>query len=314
MSQFCIAFYNLENLFDTVNDPLTLDDDFTESSDRRWNEKRLNKKLKKLGRVISSIGYQDIGHCPVILGIAEVENEEVIRRLTQSKFLRKKGYDLVHFDSPDERGIDTALIYRSRFFRVEEQQVHTLHLVNDRGQRDFTRDILHVQGILNGYRLHVLVNHWPSRRAGVELTEPRRIDAANRNLEVIESIRRDDPDARIIVMGDLNDDPHSPSVQTLTDNDLYNPMEELHRRGLGSLNYQDNWNLFDQILMSPNLQHPHPNPFRFREAHIHSPQDIREFRGRFKGNPFRTFAGRRYLGGFSDHFPVYTLFDLREDR
>ena len=311
MRKFTLGFYNLENLFDTRDDPRTMDDDFTADSPRRWNEKRFQKKVRKLGRVISHIGYSEILYPPVLVGIAEVENEEVVRALVESKYLRKKGYDLVHFDSPDERGIDTALIYRSKFFRVLEQQVHALNLTDSRGRPDHTRDVLHVYGELEGAAMHVLVNHWPSRRAGVSETEPRRLAAAEKNKEIVRQIRYNEPDARIVVMGDFNDDPASPSIRSLVDESLHNPMERLQQQGLGSLNHRGDWNLFDQILISPNLLPPPATELEFRQAGIHDPTDIREFRGRFKGNPFRTYAGKRYLGGFSDHFPVYSVFGLR---
>lgn len=309
-NHYTLAFYNLENLFDTVDDPFTHDDDFTATSKKKWNKKRFNKKVKKLGRVISNIGYADILHPPVIVGVAEVENEAVIRALVESKFLKKKGYDFVHFDSPDERGIDTALIFRSKYFEILDQQVHGLQLTDDEGKPDYTRDVLHVHGILEKEPVHVLVNHWPSRRRGAKETEHKRLAASEKNKEVVRQIFEEDPNSRIILMGDFNDDPHSESIRRLIDPEFYNPMEQLLTRDTGSLSYKGAWNLFDQIIMSHNFLQQHNNSFRFQDAKIHNPADIQQFKGRFKGNPFRTFAGRRYLGGFSDHFPVYSIFSV----
>jgi predicted extracellular nuclease len=310
ISTFNIAFYNLENLFDTHNDSNTLDDDFTPNSIKRWNKKRFQKKVKKLGEVISNIGFNEIGYPPVIIGVAEVENRAVLEALVNSNYLIKKGYEIVHFDSPDERGIDTGLLYRKDFFTVEHKETFTLMLKNEFGVRDFTRDILYVKGSLEGEPLHVLVNHWPSRRAGAEETAYKRIAAAIKNKEIVDEIASKDPAAKILVMGDFNDDPHSESIKELTLSSLYNPMEVLLTNYSGSTNYRGAWNLFDQILLSHNFLQQYGNSFRFDAARIFNPKEITEFRGRSKGNPFRTFIGRKYLGGFSDHFPVYGTFSI----
>lgn len=309
-SHFSIGFYNLENLFDTIDDSRTLDDDFTESSEKNWNEKRFQKKVKKLGRVISSIGYEDIQHPPVLLGVAEVENAAVLDALVSSKFLRKKDYGYVHFDSPDERGIDTALLYRKDYFSVIKKEAHTVYLTDDKGSRDFTRDILHVHGTLEDQSLHLLVNHWPSRRKGTSETSHKRVTAANRNLEILENIFGEDPEARVIIMGDFNDDPTSESVQRLVTTEMYNPMEVLLTKYEGTSSYRDTWHLFDQIIVSHNFLKGHENPFQFKTAKIFNPKEIQEFKGKYKGLPFRTYAGKKHLGGFSDHFPVYTIFSL----
>ncbi|MFT4697674.1 MAG: putative extracellular nuclease [Flavobacteriaceae bacterium] len=311
--QFTIAFYNLENLFDTVNDNNTLDDDFTESSDKNWNEKRFRKKVKKLGGVISQLGYNEIKQSPALIGVAEVENRLVLEELINSKYLKKKGYNIVHFDSPDERGIDTALLYREEYFKVLHQEAIPLFLNNKYGERDYTRDILYVKGHLEKELVHVLVNHWPSRRAGTNETSQKRIAAADKNRAIISDIILEEPNAKIIVMGDFNDDPTSKSLQKLSETDLHNPMEQLHTRYEGSLNYKGSWNLFDQILMSNNFLQQHGNSFRFQEAKIFNPVELQENKGRYKGNPFRTYVGDKYLGGFSDHFPVYSIFSIKNN-
>lgn len=310
-NHYTVAFYNLENLFDTKNDPNKLDDDFTKEAKRKWNEKKFRKKIKKLGAIIQQIGYQDISHPPVIIGVAEVENKYVLQELVTSKFLKDKGYQFVHFNSPDERGIDTALLYRADYFKIIETQAITLHIKNDVGERDFTRDILHVKGVLDHETVHILVNHWPSRRAGSESTEYKRIAAATKNKEIAATIRANNPDAKIIVMGDFNDDPKSKSMQHLVGTTFYNPMELLHTKYAGSLNYKGNWNLFDQILISTNFLQQHGNTFRFIESKIFNPKSLTEYEGRNKGNPFRTFIGHKYIGGISDHFPVYSTFSIK---
>ena len=203
----------------------------------KWNTKRFKKKVKKIGRVISNIGLDDIGHPPVIIGVAEVENEYVLQELVASEYLKSKNYKIVHFDSPDERGIDTALLYRSEYFEVINAKAHTIIINNEEGERDFTRDIVHVQGALDGESVHILVNHWPSRRAGVEETAFRRMAVANEVRGIISMITSEEADAKIIVMGDFNDDPHSASIQQLISTDFYNPMELLLTNEDGSLSY-----------------------------------------------------------------------------
>lgn len=309
-NHYNIAFYNLENLFDTKNDTRTLDDDFTEHSYKKWNEKRFRKKISNLGKVISKIGIDKIGFPPVLLGVAEVENSFVLDTLIQSKHLKKKEYAYVHFDSPDERGIDTALLYRKKYVEILYKETHTLYITNELGERDYTRDILHVEAKLEEHAVHILVNHWPSRRSGTEETSQKRVAAATKNLEIINSILQKNPNARIVIMGDFNDDPHSESIKTLTSNFLYNPMDVLLSNYKGSLSYRDHWHLFDQIIISHNFLQGAPNPFQFKSAHIYNPKEIKEYKERFKHLPLRTFLGKKYLGGFSDHFPVYTLFSI----
>ena len=162
---YTVAFYNLENLFDTYNNPLTLDDDFTKTGSKNWNAKRYRKKLNKLSNIIAHIGTEKSYHSPAIVGVAEVENEMVLQDLINTKHLTHKNYGIVHHDSPDERGIDVALLYKKELFEVVHTKSYPLLLVNEEGERDYTRDILMVKGKLNGELMYVLVNHWPSRRS-----------------------------------------------------------------------------------------------------------------------------------------------------
>ncbi|MEM7186405.1 MAG: endonuclease/exonuclease/phosphatase family protein [Bacteroidota bacterium] len=310
ISRYSIGFYNVENLFDTEDDPDTLDDDFTVHSEKNWTEKRFRKKIRKLGKVISKIGYEKIDHPPVLLGLAEVENSEVLDALLDTKFLREKGYDYVHFDSPDERGIDTALLFRKKYFSVKNTETHTVYLVGEYGERDYTRDVLYVHGELEGQPVHVLVNHWPSRRKGTRETAHKRITASEKNLEIMNTIYSEDPNARIVVMGDFNDDPTSDSVKRLSSAQMYNPMELLLTHAKGTLNYQDQWHLFDQIIISHNFLRGYDNSFRFEEANIFDPEFVKEYKGKYKGHPFRTYVGKKHLGGYSDHFPVYAIFSI----
>ncbi|MEM8999090.1 MAG: endonuclease/exonuclease/phosphatase family protein [Bacteroidota bacterium] len=304
--RFTIAFYNLENFFDTKDDPDTLDDDFTPTGSRGWSKKKLTKKTNKLAKAIRHIGDDETQKHPILIGIAEVENSAVIELLFQTEQLEAINYGYVHFESPDERGIDTALIYDKDHFTVLGSQTIPLLIDNGNGGRDMTRDILYVQGKLNKEEVHVFVNHWPSRRDGEDETRYKRVKAAEVVLANIAAIQR--PNSNVIVMGDFNDDPSSESIQKLTASGfLFNPMQRLLTPDQGSANYKGKWGLFDQILISHTFLNYEKGTHSFKKAGIFSPRFLKEWKGRYKGNPFRTFVGKKYLGGYSDHFPVYII-------
>lgn len=301
---YTIAFYNLENLFDTNDDGETLDDDFTPDGKKKWNAKRYIRKLKKLSSVISQIGLKESGHLPAIIGLAEVENKKVLDDLLNTSSLKNRGYDIVHFNSSDERGIDVALLYKRSVFEFLDAEPVTLFLMNEEGERDYTRDVLVVTGNLKGEQIHILVNHWPSRRSGEVETEPKRINAAHLNLQIIAKIKKGTPNAKIIIMGDYNDNPTSTSVKEhLVTNEFYNPYESIYAKGKGTLTYNREWHLFDQIILSRNFLKK--SNFAFKEAHIFEESFLKEWKGKHKGSPFRTYIGKWHQGGFSDHFPVH---------
>ena len=303
---FTIAFYNLENLFDTFDDQYTNDNDFLPKSEKRWTEKRYRKKIRKLGYTISQIGTKTAKKHPTIVGLAEVENKLVLEDLLHSKALKKFNYKYVHYDSPDERGIDVALIYDASVFKVKHSEVFSLDLYDEDGNKDYTRDILLVKGKLNNEKLYILVNHWPSRHSGEELTEPNRLKASNRALEIISTIKSKDKKAKIIVMGDFNDGPFDKSVKQLVNNeDLFNPMESLKSYSRGSVNHRLNWYLFDQILFSTNFFEIKSKSHSFSKANIFDSEFLKQYKGKYKGGPFRTYVGLKYKGGYSDHFPVF---------
>ena len=303
---YTIAFYNLENLFDTFDDAYTNDNDFLPESDRHWTDKRYQKKIRKLGQVISQIGEKTSRKVPTIVGLAEVENRLVVDDLINSSSLKEHDYTVVHYDSPDERGIDVALIYNKAHFEVSHSEVFALDLFDEDGTRDYTRDILLVEGFLNGEKIHILVNHWPSRREGVELTEPARLIASNKVIEIITRINLEDENAKIIVMGDFNDNPNNKSIKNMVQaQDLYNPMSNLPTYTRGSLNHRKEWNLFDQILFTTNFFEYSEGKHSFSQVNIFDKDFLKQYKGKYKGSPFRTYVGYKYKGGFSDHFPVY---------
>lgn len=303
-----VAFYNVENLFDTVDNPKTADDDYTSKGKRRWTQKRYNRKIKKLSSVISQLGSNMSFHAPAIVGLVEVENSKVVQDIIHHKNLKKFTYSYVHYDSPDERGIDVALIYQKKFFEVQYSKTFSLELTDEDGEPDYTRDILLVTGKLNGELVHIFVNHWPSRRDGQELTEPQRIKASKLLRKAMDEVKRQQENPKFIIMGDFNDDPASPSVkQYLVTSELYNPMESLHEKGLGTLTFNKKWNLFDQIIISRNF-FDESTQHSFLYAEVFNKDWLRVYSGKLKSSPFRTYIGPWYKGGFSDHFPVYIYF------
>ena len=312
-----IAFYNLENLFDTENDPITFDDDRTPDGKDHWTKEIYQDKLKNMAKVIAEIGADVSGTTPAIIGVCEVENITVLEDLVNQKPLIKKDYGIIHFNSPDRRGIDVALLYKKKLFTPTSYKAKELLIYNDndKSKRVFTRDQLIVSGILDGDKINLIVNHWPSRRGGEKRSRSKRIKAAKLNRQIIDSLFSEDPYAKIITMGDFNDDPTSPSIKKylkaqrkkegLSIKELYNPMEDIAKKGLGSLAYRDNWNLFDQIIISTELTKKEFSSYRFYKAGIYNKTYLVNAHGRYKGYPYRSYAEGRYTGGYSDHFPVY---------
>ena len=312
-----IAFYNVENLFDTEDDPITYDDDRTPNGKDHWTEEIYQDKLKNMAKVISEIGADVTKNAPAIIGVAEIENRRVLEDLANQVVLLPKDYGIVHYDSPDRRGIDVALLYQKSLFRPVSTSKHELILYDndDDKKRVFTRDQLLVSGHLDGDLIHVIVNHWPSRSGGEARSRYKREQAAALNKKIIDSLFAIDPYAKIITMGDLNDDPDNTSVTKVlkaksdkekTDlKELYNPMASMAKKGIGSLAYRDSWNLFDQIIISDELLKDDYSTYRFYKAGVFNKNYLMNPRGRYKGYPYRSFANGAYTGGYSDHFPVY---------
>lgn len=308
---FTIAFYNIENLFDTKDDKNTNDDDFLPHSRKRWTQKRYNNKLTKIGNAISEIGTDDNEHAPVLVGLAEVENKEVLKDLVNIKTLDDEQYSFVHYDSSDERGIDVALLYKSKYFKVTHSETFAVYLEDENGMRDYTRDILLVQGLLEDESFSILVNHWSSRREGAEETEYKRIAAAKKINEIIQTVKNERPNENFIVMGDFNDNPNDKSIKLMEkESDLYNPFKTVWSRDTGSLNHDFEWNLFDQILCSYNLLGRSNSGFTYADADVFDDRFLTQYHGRFQGQPYRTYVGKKYKGGYSDHFPVFIRLKL----
>mgnify|MGYP003646398713 FL=1 len=310
-----IAFYNLENLFDTKNDSLVYDDDRTPDGKDHWTPLRYTHKIEHMAKVLSEIGSKENKTAPDIIGVCEVENLGVLEDLVHHEFLSAFNYGIVHFDSPDERGIDVALLYKKDAFVPVNFNSHRLLLFKLDGKRDYTRDQLIVEGLLDNEQIYFMVNHWPSRSGGEARSRPFRVEAAKLNKRIIDSVRRFNTHAKIISMGDFNDDPIDPSFKKvlkveknskkLDSTSLYGPMEKLYRKGRGSLAYRDKWNLFDQFYMTSSLINNPNEGYRYWKTGIFTPPYLLDPKGRYKGYPLRTYAGGSYIGGYSDHFPVY---------
>ncbi|MBZ9632330.1 endonuclease/exonuclease/phosphatase family protein [Salegentibacter sp. LM13S] len=312
-----IAFYNVENLFDTENNPFTFDDDRTPEGDDVWTQEKYRDKLQKLSGVMAEIGAEITKQPPAILGICEVENRRVLEDLINEPKLKKYNYGIVHYDSPDRRGIDAALLYRKDVFRLENSVSHELLIYNSKepDKRVYTRDQLVVSGEIDGEKLHFIVNHWPSRSGGEAASSYKREKAAALNKTILDSIFKQEPLAKVISMGDFNDDPVNKSFKEILkteaeQNDLnlhqlYNPMENMLKKGMGTLAYRDGWNLFDQILVSGGLTGKDYSSFQFYKAGIFNKKYLITENGQYKGYPFRSYGYSGYQGGYSDHFPVY---------
>lgn len=311
-----VAFYNVENLFDTLHQEGVNDYEFTPDGTNRWSGKRYMAKLKNLSEAISQIS----GNGPAILGVSEIENRSVLEDLINMPALKDKNYDIVHYDSPDARGVDVGLIYQKHIFTVIESDTHPVILEEDPGFR--TRDILQATGIIDGEIFHFMVAHWPSRSGGEKISEHKRMAAAKVMKKVSDSLLAKYPGSKVVMMGDLNDDPVNKSIRdglgakdkarNLADTDLFNPMHKMYKDGHGSLAYRDAWSLFDQMIVSGNLIGTDYSSFKLYQdpktknyAYVFNRPFLAQKEGKYKGYPWRTIVGGQFQGGYSDHFPVY---------
>jgi hypothetical protein len=310
----CIGFYNVENLYDTINQPNN-DEEYLPESANKWNTEKYFKKLENLSTVISQLGIDATPEGLSILGLAEVENRGVLEDLVKTEKLKNRNYQIVHYDGPDKRGVDVALLYNPKHFFVENSVSYTLKIPGK--ENFFTRDQLLVSGQLAGEKIHIIVCHWPSRRGGEKRSRPLREAAADLSRHIADSIFKIEPNAKIMIMGDLNDDPTNSSIKKhiktvaktyeVREDLFFNPMEELYNKGIGTLAWRDSWNLFDQIILSYSLTKCHYETFCYYGAKVFNKPFVRQEEGNFKGYPFRTFAGETYTGGYSDHFAVYVI-------
>nr|WP_199268659.1 endonuclease/exonuclease/phosphatase family protein [Myroides fluvii] len=312
-----VAFYNFENLFDTIRNPKIYDEDWTPSGARAWTKDKYEKKIGNLARVIAQIGRDENPTMPAtLIGVAEVENRGVLEDLVRTAELQLIQYGIVHFDSPDKRGIDVGLLYDQQHFVVLHASSHPLYIYNQfprkEKKRIFTRDQLLVSGLLDGEEIHLIVNHWPSRVGGEQLSRPNREAAAALNRKMIDSLQRINPQAKIITMGDMNDGPFNSSMKSILRAEgvkekvaaqgLFNPMEKMAKRGYGTLAYRDAWDIFDQIVFTQAFLQASYESWTYWKARIFQKPFMVQAKGQYKGYPLRNSSSQP---GFSDHFPVY---------
>ena len=311
-----IAFYNVENLFDIQDDTLVFDDARTPTGYYKWTQTRFIRKIDALAGVISKIGMEERQAPPDLLGLCEVENAAVLQELVAHPLLQPYDYGTVHLDSPDERGIDVALLYKQNTFYPASVTSRTLLLQDKKLRRDRTRDQLVITGWLEDIFVGCIINHWPSRRGGEKRSEPYRLQAAQLNRKIVDSLRSEHPDIFIFNMGDFNDNPTDTGMEHILfplfkiEPDLYNPMKVMYRKGFGTLAYRDRWSLFDQILIDMKLITNSPLLPRLYQVGIYNPPELVTPIGRYKGYPFSTYSAGRYQGGVSDHFPVYVILKI----
>jgi len=312
-----IAFYNLENLFDTIND-VTKNDEASPIMELKSNKSKVYwDKIDKLSSTIAKIGLNKTNTSPAIIGVSEVENLNVLEDLIASKHLAKNNYGIIHYDSPDKRGIDVALLYQKKYFTPIYHEAFNPKIYKN-NRPIYTRDQLLVSGYLDDELIHLIVNHWPSRRGGELASRPYREKAAYQNTQIIAQIRAQDANAKILVMGDFNDDPTNSSLKKVlqtkskkkevNEGDLYNPYEDLFRRGFNTLKYRDKINLFDMIFFTSPLLDKGKKDFstyKMYKAKVFNKRFLTTKKGKYKGYPFRSFSNGNYTGGYSDHYPVY---------
>ena len=305
IQQINLLFYNVENLFDVENDPLTQDEEFLPKGERHWTKRRLDDKLNKIAKVILASCEFKI---PDIVGLCEVENREVLEALIEETPLSNLDYRIIHKDSPDERGIDVALIYRTE--QLTPIRYNYIPLLNSTGGPDETREILHASFLcMSEDTLHVFFNHWPSRYSGQAETEPLRILAAQTLKKEIEMVNNQEENAKIVIMGDFNDQPQNKSLKESLRGNPERGVELVNLSAAwsptGTLKYQQSWQIFDQILVSDYLLQPQGLHTTGKEATIVRLPFLFEKDTKYKGSRlFRTYLGYKYKGGFSDHLPI----------
>jgi hypothetical protein len=310
-----IGFWNVENLYDTLNDPKKIDEEFLPEGLNAWTGSRYWTKIDHLARVISEMGSDATPEGLSIIGLCEIENKNCLDDLVKDPKLKARNYQTILVEGPDARGVDPGLLYNPKHFKVTNVVTYGVVLPTDSGHK--TRDQLVVSGSFFGEPLTVIVNHWPSRRGGELASRPNRIAAAKICRRIADSVSKLDPKNKVIIMGDLNDDPPNESVkkglktcskiEDASSDIFFNPMAALYKQGIGTLAWQDSWNLFDQTIMNQPLIPSGYKTFQYYKAFVFNKAYLKSDFGNFKGYPFRTYSGGTYTAGFSDHFPVYVL-------
>lgn len=314
VDEYCVAFYNVENLFDIEDDPLTSDEEFTPNGEKKWDSERYNHKLNNIASVFSGIDSE----LPLFIGVCEVENKTVLQDLITTNTLKSANYGIVHYDSPDTRGIDVGFLYKKDYLKILLTESLDVEFVNNPDV--LTRDILYVKGELNSEVIHVFVNHWSSRRNGEKETEYKRLTAAKVLKNKIEIIQSDDPETKILVMGDFNDYPNNKSIKEVLEaslqpnsNGFYNLATKLDRSEKGTHFYNDEWGMLDQMMVSNSwLSSKTGNILKNKTVKVFKDKKVLYQHRYFGGIPNKTYSGNKYHGGYSDHLAISLNFELKK--
>ena len=308
---YSVGFYNLENLFDTIHDYGKNDYEYLPDGTNKWGTLKYTNKLKNMATVLNEMGTDVLPVGMAAVGVSEVENARVLEDLVNHEVLAPRGWDFVHIEGPDKRGVDCALLYNPQLFKPVNS-VLAPYTTEDNDTTYKTRGFLIVSGEMGGEMVHMIVNHWPSRYA----SSPARERAGVLVRALKDSLLTAMPESKVIIMGDMNDDPDDKSMRTclgaMRDKedieaaaDLYNPWWDiLRKRGHGTLKYRGKWNLFDQIVLSGEFIGDDRSTLKLYKSEIFSRNYMFQQEGRYKGNTKRTHAGGVWLNGYSDHLPV----------
>ena len=317
-----VMFYNLENFFDTINDPEVRDDEFTPEGPKQWNSAKYNKKLANIERVLFDLAAFDRNY-PAVIGVSEVETRSVLEDIVATPKLAPADYRIVHYDSPEARGVDVAFLYRPAVFELEGSRAVKTEIPDLPNFK--TRDILTMWGKIENEPFFFMVAHWPSRLGGKDASEFKRIAVGEQMRRIADSVLKADPATKVVARGDFNDDPTDRSLaeglgakakmKELEPGDFFNPFAAVFRAGLGTLAYGDAWNLFDNIVVTENLATGSEGALKLQRSegskfygNIFKRHYMVQKEGSFKGYPLRTFVGNNFQGGYSDHFPVFIYF------
>ncbi|RYE22878.1 MAG: hypothetical protein EOP51_12140 [Sphingobacteriales bacterium] len=293
------------------------DEEFLPASERKYNSRIYWDKLDRLSDVISQMGREINPDGLAILGVSEIENDTVLTDLVNTAKLKERHLKFVHYNSPDRRGVDVALLYNPKYFKPLYSTSLFVKLPGGSKDSYFTRDVLYTKGLLDGDTVHVFVNHWPSRSGGEERSIPARAAAAGVVKHSVDSLMAVNAHSKVLVMGDLNDDPVSPSIakvlnakgsaRNVSSTGLFNPWWDMYKRGIGTSAYQDAWGLFDQIIISGNWLPKEQSGYFYQKAVIFNKDFLLQKTGKFRGYSKRAWDGMTYNYGYSDHFPVYLM-------
>lgn len=316
-SVYGVGFYNQENLFDTCHDEGKNDYEFLPTGTYKWNGLKYTNKLRNMARVLSEMGTDVLpGVGCAVIGVSEVENAKCLTDLCNQPPLKERNMQFVHVEGPDQRGVDCALLYNPALFTVRDVKLvpYVYELQEDIEKERATRGFLTVSGTLAGDHVTIVVCHWPSRFSGSYYRE-----LGGKQVRVVkDSLLRDDPNCKVFVMGDMNDDPFSKSmyealgakedIDKIKADEMFNPFYNILKQGTGTLMYDGSWNLFDQIVMTPNAINQKKkkdySSLKYWKSQVFRRDYLFQDEGKYKGSPKRTTAGGVWLDGFSDHLPV----------